>query len=85
MVNEEDHIRLAALAPGFQLEEAWNRVNALDDALGEKLPWAFHPRWGFLTACPTNCGSPTARISNAYPTAAPACGYRPGSICRRWP
>jgi protein arginine kinase len=57
MVNEEDHLRLSAIEPGFQLAAAWERVNALDEALGAKLAWAYDAEWGFLTACPTNCGT----------------------------
>ncbi|MBI4396196.1 MAG: protein arginine kinase [Elusimicrobia bacterium] len=57
MVNEEDHIRMASVKSGLLLEEAWREVDGLDTALGQKLTWAYHPSWGFLTACPTNCGT----------------------------
>ncbi len=57
MVPEEDHLRLQGMAPGLHLEEAWQAVSALDDALGEHLDYAFSPRWGFLTACPSNTGT----------------------------
>jgi len=57
MVNEEDHLRLSALEPGLNLERACQRLNEADDALGKKLAWAYHDRWGYLTACPTNCGT----------------------------
>src|SRR5919107_133592 len=57
MVNEEDHLRLQVLRSGLQLEEAWEQINKIDDALESKLDWAFHPRFGYLTACPTNVGT----------------------------
>jgi len=57
MVNEEDHLRMQALAPGLQLEGIHDRVNAVDDALEENLDYAFSSRWGYLTACPTNVGT----------------------------
>ena len=57
MVNEEDHLRLQALRPGFRLEEAYRELSALDDQLGSILEFAFHPRLGFLTCCPTNVGT----------------------------
>src|SRR3954452_10382305 len=57
MVNEEDHLRLQVLRSGLQLEEAWDQINKIDDALEAKLDWAFHPRFGYLTACPTNVGT----------------------------
>jgi len=57
MVNEEDHLRLQVLRSGLQLEEAWEQINKIDDALEAKLDWAFSPRFGYLTACPTNVGT----------------------------
>ena len=57
MVNEEDHLRLQVLRSGLQLDEAWEQINAVDDALEEELEFAYHPRFGYLTACPTNVGT----------------------------
>jgi len=57
MVNEEDHLRLQVLRSGLQLEEAWEQINKIDDVLEGKLDYAFHPRFGYLTACPTNLGT----------------------------
>jgi protein arginine kinase len=57
MVNEEDHLRIQVLRSGLQLEEAWEQINAIDDKLEGKLDFAFHPRFGYLTACPTNVGT----------------------------
>ena len=57
MVNEEDHLRIQALRSGLQLEEAWEQINKVDDALEAKLDYSFHPRFGYMTACPTNVGT----------------------------
>ena len=57
MVNEEDHLRIQVLRSGLQLEEAWEQINRVDDQLEDKLDYAFHPRFGYLTACPTNVGT----------------------------
>jgi protein arginine kinase len=57
MVNEEDHLRIQVLRSGLQLEEAWEQINQIDDRLEQKLDFAFHPRFGYLTACPTNVGT----------------------------
>jgi protein arginine kinase len=57
MVNEEDHLRIQVLRSGLQLEEAWEQINAIDDKLEAKIDFAFHPRFGYLTACPTNVGT----------------------------
>lgn len=57
MINEEDHLRIQVLRSGLQLDEAWEQINAIDDALEAKLDFAFHSRFGYLTACPTNVGT----------------------------
>src|SRR4051794_8083043 len=57
MVNEEDHLRIQVLRSGLQLEEAWEQISAIDDKLESKLDFAFHSRFGYLTACPTNVGT----------------------------
>jgi protein arginine kinase len=56
-INEEDHLRLAVLSPGLNLGKCWQRINDIDDAIGKKIEYAFSPKLGFLTACPTNLGT----------------------------
>jgi protein arginine kinase len=50
MVNEDDHLRLTAIAPGLQLQEAWSKLDALDDALGRGLDFAYGDILGYLTS-----------------------------------
>ncbi len=57
MVGEEDHLRLSALSPGFQVREALQKVRALDQALEQRVSFAWDERRGYLTACPTNVGT----------------------------
>lgn len=57
MVNEEDHLRLQALLSGFRLDDAYAAVDALDEELGDQLPFAYHQEFGYLTSCPTNVGT----------------------------
>ncbi len=57
MVNEEDHLRLQSLQSGFQVADAFAALDTLDTELGERVPFAFHNEFGFLTACPTNVGT----------------------------
>ena len=57
MVNEEDHLRLQNIVGGFRLRDAWRDVERLDDELGQRLPYAFHTEFGYLTSCPTNVGT----------------------------
>ena len=57
MLNEEDHVRFQGLLPGLQLERAAEMALNLDEAVGEKYPFAFDSQLGFLTACPANTGT----------------------------
>lgn len=57
MVNEEDHLRLQVMRSGLAVEEAYVTMDALDEALGRVLPFAFHQEFGYLTSCPTNAGT----------------------------
>ena len=57
MVNEEDHIRIQSLQPGLNLQKAWQAANQLDDQLEAELTYAFSPKLGYLTSCPSNIGT----------------------------
>lgn len=57
MINEEDHVRIQAIYPGFDLDRAYETANAADDALCKSVPIAFDESLGYLTACPTNLGT----------------------------
>ncbi len=57
MINEEDHLRIQALRSGMRLQEVFDDVNRVDDALDQRIEFAFHERFGYLTACPTNVGT----------------------------
>lgn len=57
MINEEDHLRIQCLYPGFQIQEAWEKATAVDDVFEAHLDYSFDDRRGFLTSCPTNVGT----------------------------
>ncbi|MFA5191437.1 MAG: protein arginine kinase [Verrucomicrobiia bacterium] len=57
MINEEDHLRMQALMPGFCLREVWRVIDRVDSELEEHLNYAYSPKLGYLTACPTNVGT----------------------------
>lgn len=57
MVNEEDHLRIQCLCPGFQIREAWDMANQIDDIFESELDYAFDEKRGYLTSCPTNVGT----------------------------
>ncbi|MEW5768244.1 MAG: protein arginine kinase [bacterium] len=57
MVNEEDHLRIQAMASGLQLSSVWRYLDQIDDKFSQELDYAISPEWGYLTACPTNVGT----------------------------
>jgi protein arginine kinase len=57
MINEEDHLRIQCLCPGFQIKEAWDLASQIDDVFEGQLEYAFHESRGYLTSCPTNVGT----------------------------
>jgi protein arginine kinase len=57
MVNEEDHLRIQILHPGFQIKEAWDLCNQIDDIFEGQLDYAYDEQRGYLTSCPTNVGT----------------------------
>jgi protein arginine kinase len=57
MLNEEDHIRIQCLYPGFQLSEALMVANEIDDYIEQHVDFAYDEKIGYLTSCPTNVGT----------------------------
>lgn len=57
IINEEDHFRIQVTSRHAELISAWDAANQIDDELEQRLNLAFSPRWGFLTACPSNVGT----------------------------
>ncbi len=57
MINEEDHLRIQVMKPGFNFEDAFLEAEKLDDKISEKIKYAYDEKYGYLTACPTNVGT----------------------------
>lgn len=57
MINEEDHLRIQVFRSGLRLTEAVEDISRIDDQLEQRLDYAFHSKYGYLTACPTNVGT----------------------------
>jgi protein arginine kinase len=74
MINEEDHLRIQVLRHGLNIDDAWNQMAQVEATLESMVDFAFHDRYGYLTACPTNVGTglrvsvmlhlPALKISN---------------------
>ncbi len=57
LVNEEDHLRIQCMAPGFNTEQCMREANRIDDIIESHADYAFDSRFGYLTCCPTNMGT----------------------------
>ena len=57
MVNEEDHIRIQCIYAGFENKKAYELISKVDDYLSERLDYAMHEKYGYLTSCLTNVGT----------------------------
>jgi protein arginine kinase len=57
MLNEEDHLRLQVLKAGCQLRACAEQIDRIDSLIEGRVDYAFSPRFGYLTACPTNLGT----------------------------
>lgn len=57
MINEEDHVRLQVIQSGFDFPGTWDIIEKLDNELSVGIEFAYSPKIGFLTACPTNTGT----------------------------
>ncbi len=57
MVNEEDHLRIQVLRRDADLQAAWRLADKADRMIEDRLDYAFHPTFGYLTACPSNVGT----------------------------
>ena len=57
MLNEEDHIRIQSIAPGKNIEKAYNKANLIDNLIEQNIEYAFDEKFGYLTSCPTNTGT----------------------------
>lgn len=56
-VNEEDHISLQVFASGLELSNLMNLAIEIDQKLEGLVPYSYHKKYGYLTACPTNVGT----------------------------
>lgn len=57
MVNEEDHLRVQALASGLDTRAAYELAHQYDKEVGKYLEYDYDSDFGYLTACPTNAGT----------------------------
>lgn len=56
-LNMRDHIHLQLIDCQGEPENAWSRLVKIESSLGKNVNYSFLPRFGFLTADPTQCGT----------------------------
>lgn len=57
ILNMRDHIHLQLIDCKGELESTWNRIVAIETAIGKQLSYAFNSKYGFLTADFNQCGT----------------------------
>jgi len=57
MINEEDHIRIQTVFPGYNIKKAWELADKIDNLVEESVEYAFNEDYGYLTSCITNVGT----------------------------
>lgn len=86
MVNEEDHIRIQCFAAGRDAEKALDMCKKIEKLLSEKLTFAYDGKYGYLTECPTNCGTALRISEMVHLPALVAGGHMPQILneCQRY-
>ncbi|MCH9614697.1 MAG: Protein-arginine kinase [Chlamydiia bacterium] len=56
-INLSDHVVIRGMAQSKNAQEVWNQVLAIEEKLGCSMDFAYHPRFGFLTSNPHECGT----------------------------
>lgn len=57
MINEEDNLGIKCISDGLNLREEYRVVDEIDDIIEERMQYAFHQDYGYLTASPNNVGT----------------------------
>lgn len=56
-INEEDHMRIISLQNGGDINFVFRNLKEMSKNIGEKIKFAKHPHFGYLSSCPTNIGT----------------------------
>ncbi|KAL5010474.1 hypothetical protein ScPMuIL_012779 [Solemya velum] len=82
-VNEEDHLRLISMQKGGNLGEVYKRLVTAIKEMEKKLTFAHHPKFGYLTFCPSNLGTTLrASVHIKIPKLAAEPNFK--EVCDKW-
>lgn len=56
-LNMRDHVTMQLIDCKGELENTWSRLVKIESALGKGINYSYLPKFGFLTADPTQCGT----------------------------
>lgn len=56
-LNIQNHLQMQLTDCQGSWEKAWNRLSEIDTAIGDAVDFAFSPKFGYLTAEPSLCGT----------------------------
>ncbi len=56
-LNLQDHIHMELIDYKGDIEQAWSRLMKIETELGKSINYSFLPKFGYLTADPTKCGT----------------------------
>lgn len=56
-LNIHDHLRMKIIDCQGELENSWSSLLKIETAIGKSIPYAFSPKFGFLTSDPSFCGT----------------------------
>lgn len=57
MINEDDHIHIQVIAPGYNMKEAFKEAEQLDNFLDSELPYCYSEKYGYLTSKTQDAGT----------------------------
>ncbi len=57
LIGGDDHLRLQIVSGSRSLDTMWQQLSKMDDVVGEKIPYAFDPKYGYLTTFLTAVGT----------------------------
>ncbi len=57
LINTSNHLELRTLSLNNQLENGWNTLAQVENKIGTIEGFAFSPKFGYLTADPSQCGT----------------------------
>jgi protein arginine kinase len=56
-LNLRNHVHFESIDTNSELETTWNQLVMIETALGKNISYSYSPKFGFLTADPTQCGT----------------------------